>query len=333
MALLSIQGIDSPLGYVPDLIGDNLGQSQTVTQQEAATALRSRGYNIQPARPPIIPPTTPPLQAPPMSRAAAIAKALDESLAAYRMSKRCTKLGGCKLTENKFNAIARRAAPIATRYLRASAVTPRTPSLRPSLSPSMTRMPATRPSNITPATLVPPRTPAPVFPRFVAPATPGARPAIARRGVLAQRLRGISGTLHGLGQDVTVAPPIFPGWEPVQTAVEPAPVETPGMTIWDWVSVISETAKGGLSVLQVYSDARAQRERVGQTATLTAAQIKTIVNEALIQNPALNKTKLEAAAAGAAGAAIDKLPKGMPAWVLPVVVGSAVVAVMSMTKR
>jgi len=102
------------------------------------------------------------------------------------------------------------------------------------------------------------------------------------------------------------------------------------MTTWDWVAIISQAAQGVGSTLEAYANARAASERVGQTAALTADQVKQIVNDAIVKNPALSKKELEAAAAGITG---DLLPEGMPGWVIPVVVGSGIVAVMSMMKK
>ncbi len=141
---------------------------------------------------------------------------------------------------------------------------------------------------------------------------------------LSPKLSGISGVLHSLGQnpgEISILPPVLP----YQTGVTPQP----DMTRWDWVAIISQAAQGVASTVQAYANARAQRERAGQTATLTADQVKIIVNEAIMRNPTLDKKALEAAAAGAADVL---LPKGTPGWVIPVVIGSAVVAVMSMSK-
>lgn len=77
-------------------------------------------------------------------------------------------------------------------------------------------------------------------------------------------------------------------------------------------------------------NARAQRERAGQTATLTANQIKGLVDLAIMQNPDLKRKDLESAAAGAGG---GDLPKGTPGWVVPVVIGSAVVVAFTAMKK
>jgi hypothetical protein len=126
-------------------------------------------------------------------------------------------------------------------------------------------------------------------------------------GNLSPRLRGIGSTLYGLGQ-----------------------AEPPGMTTWDWVGIVASAAGGVATTLEAYANARAERERAGQTATLTADQIKAVVQTVLAENPALSKSAVEAAAMGAGGKAP---PKEMPGWVIPVVVGTAVVAVMSMAGR
>ncbi len=138
---------------------------------------------------------------------------------------------------------------------------------------------------------------------------------------------------HGLGLlgqlPVAVNPPTLPtlpNLGPTVTIEEPT---GPGMTTWDWVAIISNAAGGVANTLQAYANARAERERVGQTATLTAAQVKAIVDQALIQNPTLNRSALVSAAAGAGG---QIAPQGTPVWLLPVVVGVGVVAIMSLSK-
>lgn len=297
MGMLSIQGAGDEPGYVPDLIIGSLGQTQTISQQEITNDLLARGYRKAYAVP-ISPPASPVIRVttPTMTRAEAIKKALDYILNQYRLSPRCTRLGGCALTESRFTSISIRGAALATSYLRAGSVATRAPSFSP------------------------------------VPTSPSTSPAFRLFGGISPAMSGIAGDLHGLGL-VQISPvtsttqPTFPGF---QQMMAPETTEQPGMTRWDWVAIISNAAQGVASTLEAYANAQAQRQRVGQTATLTAAQVKTIVNEAIIQNPTLNKTNLIAAAKGAAG---DIMPKGMPGWVLPVVIGSAVVVVVGFMKK
>lgn len=296
MGMLSIEGANQISG-VPALVLGSLGQTQTVTTQEITNALTQRGYT-QASAAPVSPPISPVVvtTTPAMTRAEAIKRALDSSLRLYSLADRCSRLGGCTLSERVFLAIITRAASLATAYLRAGSVTPGSPTVGP-ISPSTT---------------------APSSPPYSPPSWYGL-------AGLSPKLSGIAGTLHGLGQnpgELSVFPPALPAVQP------PAPPQ-PDMTTWDWVAIISQAAQGVASTVQAYANARAQRERAGQTATLTAGQVKTIVDQAILQNPTLNRTTLVAAAKGAAG---DVLPKGAPGWVIPVVVGSAVVAVMSMRR-
>jgi len=141
------------------------------------------------------------------------------------------------------------------------------------------------------------------------------------------RAGSIPAALGTLGQQtIAVNPPSLPGWQ--IEPVAPPPGEQPGMGTWDWVSIISNAVVGAANTLEAYANARAQRERAGQTATLTAAQVKQIVDQAVMQNPTLNRSTLTAAAAGAGG---QIQPGGTPAWLLPVVVGGVVVAIISLS--
>ncbi len=319
MGMLSIEGVDKMSG-VPGAILGSLGQTQTVTAQEVTNALLARGYTratVAPVSPPISPVVS--TTQPTMTRAEAIKRALDSSLASYGYSPRCSRLGGCSISESRFGIIVSRATSLATAYLRAGAIRTRYPTISP-LSPSTTPTYSVLP--ITPNPFSPSTTPRYTVTYATTPAY--SPPSWAGSPGLSPKLGGISGTLHSLGQnpgEISILPPPLPG--------VPPGAPQPDMTTWDWVAIISQAAQGVASTVQAYANARAQRERAGQTATLTAGQLKIIVNEAIMRNPTLNRTALVSAAAGAAG---DVLPKGMPGWVVPVVVGSAVVAVMSMSK-
>lgn len=283
MGIRVIESLGSAPGYIPVMIGNTLGQTQTVTNQEIVTELTTRGYRL-PVSPAVALPVSPTVRTttPTMTRPEAIKKAVDRILGLYRLPLRCTKLGGCALTEYRFNDIVRRSAALATSYLRLASVQTSTVSISP----------------------------APTY-----------YTRLRGAGNLSPRLSGVGGTLYNMGQ----ALPVF---QPVVTqppTIEPV-VDQPGMTRWDWIAVIASAAQGVGSTLEAYANARAQRERAGQTATLTADQIKAAVNAAMLQNPTLNKSLLEAAAAGAGG---REEPKGMPSWVVPAVIGIGVVVVMS----
>lgn len=306
MALIVVEGLGNT-GGIPLAIAGNLGQTQTVTQAEVTRELVSRGYSPAEAAKTTIPITPPVLtQTPVMTRVQAINKALDSSLRLYSLSEKCTKLGGCSLSGSRFRAIVTRAAILATSYLRTGSVTPRTPSISPSYAPPDVRM-------------------LPAYSPAISPGAwqTGTPPAWAISG-LSPLLSGIGGTLYGLGQaEYTVSPPKL-------TYPSILPLEQPEMTRWDWIAVISNAAQGVASTLEAYANARAQRERAGETATLTAAQVKSVVDQAIMQNPTLKRKDLESAAAGAGG---DVLPKGTPGWVVPVVIGTAVVAVVATMKK
>lgn len=286
MALRQVESVNAPVGYIPALIGGNLGQtSQSITTPEVTTELTSRGYRMTSA--PISPPVSPPIRyitTPAITKAQAIVKGVDEILAQFRMSKRCTSYSGCPLTEYRFKDIVNRSLARASYLLRAGSVTVRTASISPAVSPYITL-----------------------------------------RG-LSPRLRGIGGTLYGLGQGNGAG--VLPGFQPV-TYPPVQPIEepgAPGMSKSDWVVMIMRAVQGVASTTEAYFSARAARERVGQTATLTAEQVKAVVGQALISNPTLNRAQLTAAAAGAGGQAE---PTGMPSWIIPAVVGIGVVAFMS----
>lgn len=282
MALISVEGLGGPLGGVPVIVGNALGQTQSVSQQEIATELTSRGYRIQstvPLSPSISPPISP-ITTPAMTRPQAITKAVDMALRIYGLATRCTRLGGCALSATVWRSVMSRASILATSYLNAAALQTRTPSISPATSPTYLRL----------------------------------------RGAVSPRVSGIARNLYGFGQDAYTFPVITQ--PPTVTPVQPTP---PDMTTWDWVAIISQAASGVANTLQAYANARAQRERAGQTATLTADQIKQMVNQALLQDPNLNRAALMAAAAGAGG---DKEPTGTPGWLIPAVVGIGVVVVM-----
>lgn len=282
MGLRVVESLGAAPGYVPLLISNTLGQTQTVTNQEIVTELTARGYRL-PTALPVSPPVSPTVITiiPAITRPQAIKKGVDATLTLYRLSLKCTLLGGCPLTEYRFNDIVRRSAELATRYLRAATLQTRTASISPVASDIRLR-----------------------------------------GGNVSPRLSGVGGTLYGLGQ----ALPVF---QPVVTqppTAQPPGVDEAGMTTWEKILMIAGMVKGGITALEAYSTARVQRERAGVTASLTAEQVKAVVNQAMVQNPTLNRSLLEAAAAGAGGR--DE-PKGMPGWVIPAVVGIGVVAFMS----
>ena len=279
MALRQIESLGASPGYIPVVIGNTLGQTQTVSTQEIVTELTARGYRL-PTTLPISPPVSPTLRTttPAMTRPQAIKKAIDTTLTIYRLALRCTLLGGCPLAVYRYNDIVKRSAGLATSYLQAAVVQTRTVSITP-----VTTYTRLRGANLSP------------------------------------RLRGIGGTLYNLGQ----ALPVF---QPVSTQPPTPTVEVPGMTTWEKILMIAGMVKGGITALEAYSTARVQRERAGVTATLTAEQVKAVINQAILQNPTLDRSLLTAAAAGAGGR--DE-PKGMPSWVVPAVVGIGVVAFMS----
>lgn len=294
--MVIVEGMGSPRGAVPGLIGNTLGQTTTISQQEIATSLISRGYTKSVAAPvsPSVSPTVR-VTTPTITRAGAIKKALDYYLSAYGYALRCTRIGGCAISEARFNQIIAGAAGLATRYLQAGSIQTRTPSISPAYSPS--------PS------------PAPVWTRL------SGQPVL---NGLSTRLSGIGGELYNMGQNIAVNPPTLPGWQP--GADQPGVADPGGLSFWEWVTVVSSAAGAGANA---YFTAKAERDRIGQTATLTAQQIKAVVNEAIIQNPSLNRQALVSAAAGASG---KDEPKETPAWVMPLVMGTAVVAFMSLGK-
>jgi len=143
MALVQVESVGPGIGYVPIM----LGQTQTVSNQEAANEMTSRGFQRGAAPTPPISPPTPPKVVPTIGRSAAISKAVDESLVYYQKGKSCDRRrnpGGCFIDERTFDRIASRSALLATRYLRAGAVTPRTPTVTPvspAISPAAVRYP------------------------------------------------------------------------------------------------------------------------------------------------------------------------------------------------
>ena len=287
MGIRVVESLGAAPGYVPVLIGNALGQTQTVSSQEIVTELTARGYRL-PAAVPISPPISPTLYTttPAITRPQAIKKAVDYTLNLYGLALRCTRLGGCALTQYRFSDIVKRAAALATSYLQAAAVQTRTPSI----SPTYTTATYTR--------------------------LRGAG------GNISPRLSGVGRTLYGLGQ----ADPVF---QPISTqppVISTDPAAAAGMSTWEKILMIAGMVKGGITALEAYSTARVQRERAGVTATLTAQQVKLLIDQAMLQNPTLNRSLLTAAAAGAGGR--DE-PKGMPSWVVPAVVGIGVVAFMS----
>lgn len=300
MALRVVEQVGDPAGYVPLNIESTLGQtSDSITSQEVSTEIVSRGYKIQEYAPVSPVPATEPvtiLTLPTISRADAIKRGVDESLRSYSMATRCTRYGGCPVTLARWNAVAMRAAGLATAYLRAGSLMARAPSISPV------------PSLVSPS-----------------PVSPTAPWTVLSLGQLSPRTRGIGGDLYDLGQDVVTLAPVLPGWQPVQTQDTAPQQQVPEMTKWDWVTVISRAVQGGFSTIEAYANARAQRERAGQTATLTADQIKAIVQQAVQQNPQLDKAALKFAAAGAGGLLE---PKGLPSWIIPAVLGGVVLAVV-----
>ncbi len=170
MSMQTVESVDGPRGYIPINIGNALGQTQTVTTQEVSTEVNSRGYRMAislPVSPPYtLPPISPPAGIPTITRAQAIKAGVDTSLVSYSMALRCTRIGGCSISEARYNGVVTRAAQFATQFLRAGSIATRSPSISP----------------------LPALSPVPVWTRV-------------SLGHLSPRLRGIGGDLYGLGQD------------------------------------------------------------------------------------------------------------------------------------
>lgn len=341
MALTTVQPIDG-LGYVPILLSD-FGQEQTVTERETTNELLGRGFMSQAEVVPVSPPVAPKV-VPTIGREDAIKRGVDDALDEYNQPRACNRArnpGGCPIREANFKRIANRAAVLATRYLRQGAITPRTPTITPvspAISPAVSPAPFRLP--VSPA-----RIPAlsPAISPAVSPAPAGTarRPGesdiawtqrllamgISGRDALMIRLRERGGTLMGTGRGEQISPRLR---GIASNLYGLGQAEAPEMTRWDWIGIVASAAGGVATTLEAYANARAERERAGQTATLTAEQIKAVVQSVLAENPQLSKSAVEAAAAGAGGKAP---PEGMPGWVIPALVGTAVIAFMSIRRR
>lgn len=372
MALTTIQPIDG-FGYVPVLLGDfGQEQSvteQETTNELIGRGFMSQA-EVVPVSPPVSPKVVPTIGREDAIKRG-VDDSLDE-FKQPRACNRSQRPGGCPIREATFKRIAQRSAVLATRYLRQGAITPRAPVVTPVPGGAeaafkaqygrfpweMTAEEAQRikaglpvsPAPVVRAPVSPVRLPAvsplpalsPALSPAVSPAAAGtarqpgesdiawtqrllrmgisAREALMirlreRGGTiqrytlrgLSPRLRGIASNLYGLGQ-----------------------AQAPEMTRWDWIGIVASAASGVATTLEAYANARAERERAGQTATLTADQIKAVVQTVLAENPQLSKAAVEAAALGAGG----KAPAaGMPGWVIPAMVGTAVIAFMSMRRR
>lgn len=143
MALVQVENVGDGIGNVPVM----LGQTQTVSNQEAANEMVSRGFQRGAAPKPPISPPSPPKVVPTIGRSDAIRKGVDESLVYYQKGKSCDRRrnpAGCFITERTFDRIAARSALLATRYLRAGTVATRAPTVRPvspAVSPVAVRYP------------------------------------------------------------------------------------------------------------------------------------------------------------------------------------------------
>ena len=295
MGIRVIESLGSAPGYIPVMIGNTLGQTQTVTNQEVVTELTSRGYRLQTAIP-ISPPVSPVLRTtlPTMTRSQAIKSAVTATLVmVYRLPLKCAKVGGCPMSVFRWEDIIRRAVANANELLRGAQVRTSTVSISPAASYTTATYTRLRGAG----------------------------------GHLSPKVRGIGGTLYGLGQadpvfqPVITQPPVGPGLE------QPTVVD---MSRTDWILLALSTAGAGLNVLQTYYQGKAARERAGVTATLTAQQVKDVVSQTMLQNPALQRSVVEAAAAGIGGR--DE-PKPTPGWVVPAVIGIGVVLVMGQMGR
>lgn len=324
MAITTVEPAGTGLSYVPIMLGQ---ASERVSNQEAGNEMISRGYRRGvPAREaPPISPVAPPVKVARMGKTAAIGKAVDQSLVYFRQAKRCRKAGGCALSTSLFDRIAARSALLATRFLAQGAVSPRTPALSP-VSPAprqkvrrTTRRGAATPTARTLST-------AQIYARM----TSSERRSYSRLRTSRSRLAFMNRVKARL-QRTPVSPAAgLYGTAEEYIALGQNQIAQPGMTTWDWVSVIANAASGAASTLDAYAQAQADRERAGQTASLTAAQMKLMINEVLSEHPELSKKDVEAATKGAAG---DAPPSEMPGWLLPVVGGVGILAIVAMTKR